>query len=334
MKIKLLSLFCVLGLLANAQAPINNYFSSPFSQYALVSGTVDESPTGANATWNFSGLTQVDTNTDTYAAPTAGELTLYPGTTQVLSITDGAMNASQIFYSVAGSTLSLTGASNPNFTIDYNTDNAEIGTYPLTFGAGTNTDNMAGTLTAQGQTVNYTGTIATDVDAYGSLSFDVAGLGAYTGNVTRVVTTQNISFFVAGIFPGTVTIMSNYYYKDSDGALVFRTTEGNITVAIAGINQDFSSAEGLITNTLSVEDNQVALNYIKLYPNPVENDLNIRLNHSIYLESVRINDINGKTVLVSKNGETVISTNQLQAGFYTITIVTNKGLTTRKFIKK
>lgn len=335
MKLKLLFLFIIFSSLIVAQAPISNYFSDPASQFAIVSGTVDNAPSGANATWSFSGLTQAGTNTDTFAAPTGAEMASYPGTTQVYTITDGAMNANQVFYELAGSTLSLTGASNANFTLDYNTDNALIGTYPLAFGTPATNDAIAGTINAQGQSPSYTGTINTEVDAYGALSFDVAGLGSYSGSVTRIVTTQNINFFVSGIFPGSVTITSHYYYKDSDGALVFRTTDGNITVAIAGIDQDFSSAEGLITNTLSTDSVVLDSNAIKLYPIPVEDRLEIDYNtNTLSIESIEIIDGNGKIILTSNTNFNHINTTNLNSGFYIISMSTNKGIVRRKFIKK
>ena len=60
MKIKLLYTFFALSMLAYSQAPINNYFSEPMSEYAIVTGTIEHSPTGANATWNFAALTASD----------------------------------------------------------------------------------------------------------------------------------------------------------------------------------------------------------------------------------------------------------------------------------
>ncbi len=333
MKKQLLLSFIIISFLSNAQAPINDYFGDALSEYALVTGTVDNSPTGANATWNFSGLTQTDTNTDTFAAPTAVELSSYPGTTQVLTITDTGMNTNQVFHALSGSTLSLTGASNPEFTLDYNTDNAEIGTYPLTFGSPTNTDNIAGTIFAQGQTANYTGTINTTVDAHGNLSFDVVGLGSYNGNVTRIVTTQTISFTIAFVFPGTAVITSYYYYKDSDGSLAFRTNDGVISVPGLDINEGFSTREGLVTNTLSTDETASQNNTIKLYPNPVNDYLHIQLDNSVSIQSITITDINGRTVLNKKDIVDTINTSQLQSGFYMISISTDKGLLTKEFIK-
>ena len=333
MKIKLLFTFFALSTLAYSQAPINNYFSEPMFQYAIVTGTIDHSPVGANASWNFGTLTQSGTNADTYAAPTAGELTDYPGTTEVLTITDNAMNENQFFYKVETSTLSLTGASNAEFTLNYNDDNALIGTYPLTYGDAATLDNIEGEITAQGQTADYTGTINTEVDAYGTLTFDVTGQGNYSGGVTRIKTEQNVSFTALGIFPGTATLTTYNYYKDADGALVFRTSDGAVEVSGLGINETFSTSEALITNTLSTNEAEQSLTTLKLFPNPVGNILNIDLGkNNVNIESVNIMDLNGRTVLISK--ERVINTSQLQSGFYAMRIDTEVGSVIKKFIKK
>ncbi len=332
MKIKLLFTFFALSMLAYSQAPINNYFSEPMSEYAIVTGTIDHSPTGASVIWNFTALTASGTNTDTYAAPTAGELTDYPGTTEVLTITDNAMNENQFFYKVETLTLSLTGASNAEFTLNYNDDNALVGTYPLTYGSPATVDNIAGQIMAQGQSPDYTGTIDTEVDAYGTLTFDVAGQGNYSGSVTRIRTEQNVSFTIAGFFPGTATIVSYNYYKDADGALVFRTSDGSVEVPGLAINETFSTSEALITNTLSVMDNEQVLSTVRLYPNPVEDILNIELGNDILIESVNIIDLNGRVVLTSTKNS--INTGKLQSGFYAIRIDTEVGSVTKKFIKR
>ncbi|WP_452221920.1 T9SS type A sorting domain-containing protein [Lacinutrix salivirga] len=334
MKIKLLLLFCITTTLAIAQAPINNYFSPAMSQFAIVSGTIDQTPNGANAAWDFGTLTSGGTNTDTYAAPTAGELASYPGTTQVLTITDNASNTNQAFFKVTGSALSLIGASNPEFTLDYNTDNALVGSYPLTFGGTATVDAIAGTINAQGQSPTYTGTIITEVDAYGMLDFEVTGQGTYTGSVTRIKSEQSINFTLFGFIPGTALITSYNYYKDADGALVFRTSEGNVSVPGANINESFSSAEALITNTLSINQNDLIANTMSLYPNPTENVLTIKINNTVAIQSVKIIDINGRTVLTAEGNANTINVNALQTGLYTVSIITEYGIVNKKFIKK
>ncbi|WP_047547176.1 T9SS type A sorting domain-containing protein [Psychroserpens sp. Hel_I_66] len=332
MKTKLLLSFFASILFAGAQSPISNYFSAPLSEFAVVSGTIDQTPTGPNANWNFSGLTSTETNVDTYTTPTAAQLADYPGTTQVFTITDGAMNTNQTFYKVVGSELSLTGAGNTQFTLDYNTDNAFIGTYPLTYGTSPTVDNIAGQIEAQGQTPNYTGTITTEVDAYGTLTFNVTVQGSYTGNVTRVRTVQVISFTVV-IFPGTATIVTNTYYKDSDGSLVFRTNDGSVSVPGVGVNESFSTSEALITNTLSVEDNNPVSNLIEMYPNPARDVLTIRSN-SIAIEDVSIMDINGRRVLTSNTENETINISSLKTGIYLVAISSESGTITKKLIKQ
>ena len=114
--------------------------------------------------------------------------------------------------------------------------------------------------------------------------------------------------------------------------MVFRSTEGAVVVNGAGINETFSTFEALITNTLSIDDSQLALSNVKLYPNPVNNILNIELSNAIAIESVTILDLNGRTVLTSKVSS--INTSQLQSGFYVARVDTEVGSITRKFIKK
>ncbi|WP_299128999.1 T9SS type A sorting domain-containing protein [uncultured Winogradskyella sp.] len=332
MKVRLLIPFIVLIVKVNAQETITNYFSVPLSQYAIVSGSIDHSPAGANAIWTFTGLTASGTNTDAFAPPTTAESSAYPGTTEVLTITDEAMNENKAFYQVDGSTLSLIGASNAEFTIDYNSDNALLGTYPLSFGNAASVDAIAGQLMAQGQSPNYTGTITTEVEAFGILTFDVAGLGNFNEAVTRIKTEQNISFTISGIFPGSVDIVSYNYYKDSDGALVFRSTEGTVVVNSLGVNDSFSTSEALITNTLSVDNTEERLESVKLYPNPVKDMLHIELPTNMVIESLTFIDVNGRTVLESKNN--IVNTNQLESGFYSVIINTEVGYTVRKFIKQ
>jgi hypothetical protein len=333
MKIKLLLLFCTTTFLLQAQAPISNYFSANNSQFETVSSTIDQSPTGANATWGFGTLTSTGTNIDTFAAPTAAQLAGFPGTTQVLTVTDDAMNTNDAFFKVVGSDLSLTGANNPQFSLDYNTDNAFIGTYPLTFGTGPTVDNIAGQITAQGQTANYTGTVTSEVDGYGSLSFNVVGQVAFSGNVTRVKTVQSISFTIINIFPGNASITTYNYYDDSDGTLLFRTSEGTVVVPGLAISESFSSAEAATKNTLSVDDNQLLTNTLTIYPNPAQDVLYIEFSNSQSITSVQVMDMNGRMVLTN-NGTKNIDITALQAGFYVVAVATEKGTVIQKFIKK
>lgn len=334
MKIKLLLFFCALSGLIHAQEPINNYFSLPMSDYLIVSGTIDQNPVGANTVWNFSTLTRIGSNTDAFTSPTATDLVDYPGTTQVLTITDNVMNTNEVFYKLDGATLSLTGGNNSDFTLDYNTDNALIGTYPLIYGDVATTDLIAGTITTQGQTVAFTGTLTVEADAYGTLSLDIVGEGSYGGDVTRIKTVQMISFTVSGIFPGTAEITSHNYYKDVDGALVFRTSDAVVSVPGLGINQISSSREALVTNTLSVANSESIINGIRFYPNPVKGFLNVHLYGESSIQSIEIIDVHGRTVLFSQERNSKIDVSKLETGAYFVIVTSKTSSVIRTLVKE
>ena len=65
-----------------------------------------------------------------------------------------------------------------------------------------------------------------------------------------------------------------------------------------------------------------------------QNVLNIQLANSNAIEFVRILDINGRTVLTTNDNSNVIDVNSLQAGFYIVTVSTQAGTVTKKFIKE
>ncbi len=331
---KIIVIFFVSTFLMSAQAPIANYFSASQSEYANVSGALNEVPSGANVSWDFGTLNVSGISIDTFSAPTASQLVDYPGTTQVLTITDVDMNTNDAFFKEDGGDLFFTGGSNPLFTLDYNTDNAFIGTFPLIFGTSPSiTDAISGQINTQDQSTTYTGTVMTQVDAYGSLSFDVVGLGAYTGSVTRIKSVQQLAFTIAA-FPGALSITTYNYYKDSDGDLVFRTSEGTVNISGLGITQSFSSAEALITNTLSDDNGDVLGDSLILSPNPASDVLVITLKKPSVIKAITLLDINGRTVLNQLNANDSLTIDILQSGVYMLCIITDFGTIRKRFIKQ
>ena len=142
-----------------AQSPISDFFSVPNSTYAIVEDdALDESAAGADVTWDFTNLTAIGTNTDTYTTPTSGELVTYPGTTEVLTITTLGGGDNKIFAKDITGAFSLTGAGGGGVDLNYDTDNAIIGTFPLSYGD-SSSDAVAGSFTGQGITGTFTGTI-------------------------------------------------------------------------------------------------------------------------------------------------------------------------------
>jgi len=74
-----------------------------------------------------------------------------------------------------------------------------------------------------------------------------------------------------------------------------------------------------------------------VYPNPVNNIVNISNNRAIQINKISITDINGRIVKsLNFNGvvETQIPVLELNTGLYFMNIDTNEGMATKKKIKK
>ena len=336
MKKKLLALSLVLSFAGYAQAPINNFFSIPMSSYAIVESTpaIDQSATGANLVWNFTNLTSVGTNTDTYAAPNAGQLTTYPGTTEVLSITTaGSMDVNNILAKEEMSgAFSFTGVSAAGFELNYDSDNALLGTFPLSYNNSI-TDAVAGSFISDAASGDFTGSITTTVDAHGTLNMNDVGEGAYSGLVTRLKVVQDLTLTVF-IFNGTVTQTSYYYYDNSNGNLVFRSNTAVIVFDFAGINETVTLMESFLSNPLSTPNNELVTNEFQVVPNPVDDVLNIQYQVPKAIKSIRILDINGRIILNSNGFDKYLDVSGLQSGLYLLMVQTDYGLLTKKFLKK
>jgi len=334
MKIKSLLLCIAISGTCYSQT-INNFNSALGSIYIEVTATLDQSAIGINAIWNYTNLvTNGNTNVDTYAPPTGTELATYPGTTEVLSVTTlPASTVNQIFTKddINTNEVSITGATGDAFNLNYDANNALIGTFPLSFGGFPNNDPVAGTVFASGVPGTFTGTINTDVDGYGMLTMNDVGGGVFSGNVTRLKTVQNLNISII-IFNGTATQTSYNYYADN-GDLVFRTSD--VTINIPGIiNQTTSLKESLFTSVLSVNDQSTIFNSFKITPNPVGEYLNIKMNNFETINSILIMDVSGRTILKVDGDSTSIPVNFLNTGIYFASITTDRGAVTQKFIKK
>lgn len=330
-----------------AQAPIAQFINTSEQNYAIVESStpVDQSPSGANAVWNFTNFTQIGTNTDTYVSPASTDVqNEYPGTTEVQVITTDGMPPviSNLFIKNDNDEISITGLMQGDQLALNLTNNATLGTFPLSYPysfddpdgiSGTFEGNVDGTQ-ADG---DFDGDITTSVDAYGTLTLNDFGLGAYSGNVTRLKTEQtiNLTIYVIG-FPvpiGDVVQTVYNYYDDTDGSLVFRTSENVFDINAGG--QMFQDTvlvyEVLDRSTLSINDTVVS-NDFKMYPNPVDTTLNFDLGQQNTINVINILDLNGRLVMTSNTN--TIDVSSLQAGLYIASIDSKNGLITKKFIKR
>ncbi len=98
--------------------------------------------------------------------------------------------------------------------------------------------------------------------------------------------------------------------------------------------QTIVKPESRITNTESIKSNEDLLltQNIKLYPNPVANNLTI--DSEIRLIKVEIFTLLGQRVKIVNNNFRSINLEYLSKGIYMIKIHSEKGITVRKLIKK
>lgn len=344
MKQQLLLITLLSSFFSFAQTPIAQFVNTTETDYAIIDSTnpIDESASGASTTWNYTSLVQAGSNTDTNAAPTSGELSEYPNTTEVLTITTAGTPPveSKLFIRDNAGEISITGAAQGGLLTLNLSNNATLGTFPLNFNF-LNNDTVSGSFSgdANGTPVSgtFSGDFDTSVDAYGTLNLNDFGLGAYNGSVTRLKTELSISLVVAGIFNiGTVVQTSYYYYDDTDGNLVFRTSTNVIDIDAFGtvINETIRLYEAQDRSTLNINDSLLASNEIKLYPNPTTNILNIKSSDRTTITSIQIIDLNGRVVLNRLNHTESIDISHLHSGLYIVNFETSKGYITKRFIKK
>ncbi|WP_298156220.1 T9SS type A sorting domain-containing protein [Flavobacterium sp.] len=330
MKTKLLFLLSMCSAAAFAQS-VNSYYGVDATAYTLFSSptALDQSADGTDQSWSFSGLTINGDVVDTNGTPTAGEVTSYPGTT-FKSTTAGTENAtatsSTIYAKEVAGTISVTGAVSDGLTLNYATDNAEVGTYPLAYGY-TNTDAVAGTFNYTTYNGTFTGSLTTSIDAYGTLTLDP---GPDNVNVVRLMTQQTLSLVYPGFGTvGTVTIDSYSYFEAGSNSPLFRTATTTMVVPLLSINQTKTRIE-IMSSALSIGD--VAKNLVQVTPNPMLDVLQIVNEGNVPVRSVRLFDVNGRMV-----GETTAASmdvSQLQKGIYFAMIATDYGTTTKKVVKQ
>lgn len=86
-------------------------------------------------------------------------------------------------------------------------------------------------------------------------------------------------------------------------------------------------------NSLSVSDeNVISHDRILIYPNPVTNEFNIRLNNGEKILKIIIYDANGR--IISTHNNTSINVQNLSAGIYFLNVSTNLNIYNSKLIKK
>lgn len=338
MKTNLLLLFFLNSLLGFSQTPINSFYTDDYG-FAIVdsSSPLVQGTAGANVVWNFSTFTFAGNSIYTNLTPTSTEIASYPNTTNVTNIAStvsGTTTVSKLYTSKASNVVSLTGLINPAFSLNYNTNNATLGAFPMNYGF-TNNDTTAGNFIYGTYNGTFTGTIATSVDAYGTMTLNATtGSGAYSNvPVTRLKTVQNINL-IYGLFGniGTVVITTYSYYRATGNILIFRDATTVVNVPLLSINnQTTSQYEIFNAILLSNTTANIQENKFSIVPNPIQNVLHFE--NAIDIQKVHISDLNGRMVLNQTPFENDFDISYLQSGVYIVTIVTEYGVENKKIIK-
>ncbi len=342
MKIKLLFLAILVSVFGFSQSTINSFYGANNTSFLMLTSgtTLDHSPAGPNQTWNFNQMISLGNSVHTYATPSVQELVTYPGTTSniISTNTQGTNVATGYLYTKnVGGVVSITGLNTTGLNANFGTNNATIGTFPMNYGY-TNTDsNVSGNYTYTTYSGTFTGTLTTTVDAYGTLTLNDAGNGAYSGTVTRMKNVLSLTLNY-GFIPNVGTVVqTSYSYFDpnvSTTDYVFRSVSTASVIPLMSINQTDVVIEKIHTTPLSVDSQNFAnALWIK---NPINNSLEINSNYAIENATISITDILGKTVFTSAdqniNGSIEIPLN-LSNGVYLITIKNEKESITKKIVK-
>jgi len=339
--------FC--GLFGHAQSPVydlfGNYPDNIGSSIVTSATPINQETSGANAMWDFSQLSQIGLCGEVRRAASPSETATFPNTTsaKVLSTLlngETTTTSASIFTSLSNGVRSITGSSSSEgFEINYSTDNALIGTFPLTYGY-SNTDATAGTYVYGIYSGTFTGTITSSVDGYGTLHMNNTDSNLYpdqTRNVTRFKTVQNISINYGFLTnAGTVTITS-YSYSSLDfngGAFpLFQSITTSISVPLLSINQTTTQMIRTSEIQLATKEFQTVENVV-ISPNPAANFISIKTPGNQKINSLNIYDSTGKQILTMQNPNETIGIGNLQNGLYFITIQTDLGTETKKIVKK
>lgn len=341
MKTKLLLTLLTLTTVGFAQHQINSFYgTNGFVSTAVTSATPqNQGAGGIDQTWTFAGFIPLGTSTYTYVAPTAGEISTYPGTTNVIvttSMQGTTTTEGRMFTKNTGATVSITGLNSTDLNINFNggssgSGNATLGAFPMVYPF-SNTDNVvSGTYSYTTNSGTFSGTLTTTVDGYGVLNLPDYG---YSGNVTRLKTVLSVTLYLS-IFPvGTASQTTYAYYDPTDlmNNFKFRSLNTVVVASAAGINENNTTIE-IGVPMLGIANHNLQTVWIQ---NPVQNTIEINTSETIENVNISITDMLGKTIYQAKN-ETINGIFQipvsLNKGIYLVTIGNENGSITKKVVK-
>lgn len=138
----------------------------------------------------------------------------------------------------------------------------------------------------------------------------------------------------ADVDRATNTIYMAAYFGQGVGRIytVDQTTGDATFQGVVNSNDGQVGLFAIDSKELSIND-QLLINSIQLYPNPVNNILNINKPDSIEIQALELIDVFGRATDIAMDGES-ISISGLAAGFYILNIKTNTGTIIKKIVKE
>ncbi|SDG92820.1 pectate lyase family protein [Winogradskyella thalassocola] len=155
----------------------------------------------------------------------------------------------------------------------------------------------------------------------------------------KIESSTNISYTTTSI--STLTLVFDPAFSGNiklDG-VTYSATDGVLTLTNIP-SGNHSITKGNVANlyyiksefALGIEDLS-PLQKLKVYPNPIANLLNIYLPNST-IEKITIYNVIGTVIQTIKKDLRVVDLTNLESGSYFITLKTNRGVVTKKFLKK
>ena len=199
-------------------------------------------------------------------------------------------------------------------------------------------ENIAGGWTQVGEDIN--GEAAEDFSGWSiglSASGDVIAIGA-VWNDNSGFNAGNVRIFqnIDAVWTQVGLSINGESASDESGSSVDISADGNVVA----IGAKFSDGNGVSSGHVRVFDlSSIILSIptldfegtLSLYPNPVNNVLEIKLDANSVLRKVSIYDYSGQLILTAK--KELVDVSKLASGLYIVTIESNNGNRSNKIIK-
>jgi len=324
----LLSLFGVLSV--NAQLTQANHAPASGDTYQMYrcdsSSAITPGPSGANAMWNYSGITTYSSLVRSYTAQTSGSPT-YPQANIILA---SAINDAS-YLSSTTNTLGYYGGNISVGTVAGSltyTAPAILASYPMSLNTASATT-IGGTVAVTNPfptTGTFLGNSNVLVDGSGTISLPG---GITYNNVLRVVTSQTI--VITAFATATVYQTVYDYYASGIKAPVFSINTSTANAGSITTNTYVSRNKNLTAppvTTVSVSENISESSYFNAFPNPSNAIVNFVTNHPD-AKFISVYDITGK--LVEKQnlaeGKLKVDVSSYNKGIYLYTVSSGENRT-------